>query len=201
MSKIVGLTGGIGSGKTTVSHLFAALGVPVYNSDMEAKKLMASSPELRKALKDLFGEEAYVGERLNKTYISEQIFNTKSLLNTMNSIVHPAVRKHFIAWSKRQESSYVIQEAAIIFEMGSQDFYDCTILIIAPENIRIERIISREPKFSVQDIKARIQNQWDDLQKIKLSDYVIENLDLKKTGASVLKLHQKLLARFETDQF
>lgn len=199
MSKLVGLTGGIGSGKTTVGGMFAELGVPVYNSDTEAKKLMETSMEVKKALKDLLGEKAYTGKRLNKTYISEQIFTTKSLLNSINSIVHPAVRKHFLEWASRQKTAYVIQEAAIIFEIGSQDFYDKTILVTAPENARIKRIKKRNSGVSTQDIKARIQNQWKDSEKIKLSNYVIENLDLKKTEAAVLKVHQALSKLPEVD--
>lgn len=201
MTKLVGLTGGIGSGKTTVGNMFAALGVLVYNSDTEAKKLMETSVELKKALKNLLGEAAYKGERLNKTYISEQIFQNKSLLNTMNSIVHPAVRKHFLAWAKCHNTVYVIQEAAIIFEIGSQDFYDKIILVTAPENVRIERIMERNPEFSVEEVKARMQNQWQDSEKIKVSDYVIENLDLKKTQATVVQVHRTLLATPQSDSF
>lgn len=193
MSKLVGLTGGIGSGKTTVGNMFAALGVPVYNSDTEAKALMETSVEVKKALKNLLGEAAYKDERLNKTYISEQVFHNKSLLNTMNSIVHPAVRKHFSAWAKCQKAVYVIQEAAIIFEIGSQDFYDKIILVTAPENVRIERIRERSPEISVKEVKARMQNQWMDSEKMKVSDYVIENLDLKKTQAAVVQVHRTLL--------
>lgn len=194
MSKLVGLTGGIGSGKTTVGGMFAELGVPVYNSDTEAKKLMETSIEVKKALKNLLGEQAYTDERLNKTYISEQIFTTKSLLDRINSIVHPAVRKHFLEWAASQKTGYVIQEAAIIFEIGSQDFYDKTILVTAPENVRIKRIKKRNTEVSTQDIEARIQNQWKDSEKIKLAHYVLENLDLEKTQAAVLDIHQKLLA-------
>jgi len=201
MSKLVGLTGGIGSGKTTVGHMFAALGVPIYNSDTEAKKLMETSTEVKKALIDLLGDRAYRGERLNKTYVSKQVFTTKSLLNKINSIVHPAVRKHFLAWAEHQETVYVIQEAAIIFEIGSQDFYDKTILIMAPKDARIERITKRDAGVSTQDIKARMQNQWEDSEKMKRADYIIENLDLKKTEASVFKVHQELLTLLGKDEF
>ncbi|HZJ20723.1 MAG TPA: dephospho-CoA kinase [Pricia sp.] len=191
--KYVGLTGGIGSGKTTVGKMFTELGVPVYNSDDQAKQLMETSKTVKKALKTLLGEAAYKDKRLNKTFISEQVFNDKSLLGKLNSIVHPAVRTHFLAWSKQQKAPYVIQEAAIIFEIGSQDFYDKTILVTAPENLRIERIMDKDPQSSPTAIKARMQNQWEDARKIDTSDYVIENLDLKTTRRQVLNIHRAIL--------
>ena len=201
MSKRVGLTGGIGSGKTTVGQMFAKLGVPIYNSDIEAKILMESSIEVINAIKELLGEQAYNDGRLNKNYISEQIFAHTSLLKNINTIVHPAVRKHFLKWAKRQEAIYVIQEAAIIFEIGSQDFYDKTILITAAEGVRIERLKERNASISTDEIKARMQNQWKDAEKIGLSDFVINNLGLKNTKAEVLNVHHKLLALFEMDKF
>ncbi len=191
--KYVGLTGGIGSGKTTVGRMFVELGVPVYNSDDEAKQLMESSTTLKKALKTLLGEAAYVGESLNKTFISERVFNDKPLLNKMNSIVHPAVRKHFLKWSEQQKTAYVIQEAAIIFEIGSQDFYDKIILVTAPENLRIKRVMDRDPQNSLKTIKTRMRNQWADTRKIDASDYVIENFELKATELQVLNIHRALL--------
>ncbi|MGB6151114.1 MAG: dephospho-CoA kinase [Pricia sp.] len=201
MGKLVGLTGGIGSGKTTVALMFAALGVPVYNSDTEAKRLMETSGEVKKALIDLLGNQAYEGQRLNKTYISKRVFATKSLLDKINSIVHPAVRKHFLAWAERQETVYVIQEAAIIFEIGSQDFYDKTILITAPESARIERIKKRDAGLSEEDIKARMRNQWNDSEKMKRADYIIENLDLEKTEALVFEVHQELSTLLAQGEF
>ncbi len=191
--KYVGLTGGIGSGKTTVGKMFAELGVPVYNSDDHAKQLMETSQELKKALKILFGEEVFNNERLNRTFISEQVFNDTSLLEKLNSIVHPAVRTHFLEWAKHQKTAYVIQEAAIIFEIGSQNFYDKIILVTAPENLRIDRIMDRDPQNSPKSIKARMQNQWKDARKIDASDYVIENLDLKTTQRQVLNIHRDIL--------
>lgn len=191
--KYVGLTGGIGSGKTTVGKMFTELGVPVYNSDRQAKQLMESSTDVRKALKKLLGEAAYEGERLNKSFISEQVFNDNSLLKKLNSIVHPVVRTHFLAWSKQQNTAYVIQEAAIIFEIGSQNFYDKVVLVTAPENLRIKRIMDRDSQSSPETIKTRMQNQWEDARKISISDYVIENLDLKMTERLVFKIHSALL--------
>ena len=190
--KYVGLTGGIGSGKTTVAKMFLKLGVPVFNSDEQAKKLMENSAALKGELKTLFGEEVFKNEKLDKTLVSEQVFNNKFLLEKLNAIVHPAVRTHFLKWSKLQKAAYVIQEAAIIFEIGSQDFYDKIILVTAPENLRIERVLIRDPQNSPTAIRARMQNQWGDAQKIDSSDYLIENLDLKTTECEVLKIHSAL---------
>lgn len=189
---IVGLTGGIGSGKTTVAKFFVELGVPVYNSDKEAKKLMKSSKKVKKAIIELLGENAYEGKRLNKIYISDKIFKNKSLLTELNSIVHPAVRKHFLRWTKRQDSPYVIQETAIIFENSGQDFYDKIILVTAPEEERIQRVMVRSG-ISKNAILARLKNQWLDIKKEPLSDYVIVNLKLTKTKIKVEEVHNAIL--------
>lgn len=190
---LVGLTGGIGSGKTTVAQFFTALGIPVYNSDTEAKKLMETSHKVKNAIKRLLGEEAYQGQSLNKTYISQQVFKDRPLLDKLNGIVHPAVRTDFLAWAEQQNAPYVIQEAALIFEIGSEDFYDMIILVTAPETIRIDRIMERDPDSTSENIKARMRNQWSDSQKTDASDYIIENLDLEKTESQVLKVHRALL--------
>jgi len=190
---IVGLTGGIGSGKTTVGKMFSELGVPVYNSDDEAKRLMEDSTEVKRAVKKLLGNEAYLGKKLNKPYISQLIFKNKNLLTAMNSIVHPAVRKDFLLWSQRQKYPYIIQETAIIFEIGSQDFYDKIILVTAPSEIRIDRIMARDKASSKKSIMARMENQWDDRSKKTVAHYVIENLDVERTRAEVLAVHNALL--------
>ena len=190
----VGLTGGIGSGKTTVALMFSDLGIPVYYSDREAKRLMVENPEVRKAIVQLLGEKAFLGQRLNKTYISQRVFNDRPLLEKLNSIVHPAVRTDFLKWIKLQQTPYVVQETALIFEIGSQNFYDKIVLVVAPENIRIDRILERDPKSNRERIVARMRNQRNDFKKIKLSDYVIENLDLSRTRADVLRIHQELMS-------
>lgn len=191
---IVGLTGGIGSGKTTVGAMFKELGVPVYNSDEQAKRLMDTSKEVKEAIVALLGKEAYPNEMLDKAYVSERIFADKVLLSKMNAIVHPAVRKHFLDWAQKQQFPYVIQEAAIIFEIGSQEFYDRIILVTAPRETRIERIMKRDRKISRKAIQERMQNQWDDAKKIEGSDYVIENVSMYQTRLEVAKVHRALLA-------
>jgi len=190
---VVGLTGGIGSGKTTIASMFAKQGVPVYNSDKEAKKLMNSSKKLQISIKDLFGKEAYKKRKLNRSFIAEKVFSDKNLLEQLNSIVHPVVRKHFTSWVAKQESPYVIQEAAIIFEQGNQDFYDKIILVTAPEDERIDRILKRDVDQNRSKIEQRIKNQLPDSKKIELADFVIENIDLENTKLRVVAVHNALL--------
>ncbi|MFK7812490.1 MAG: dephospho-CoA kinase [Maribacter sp.] len=189
---IVGLTGGIGSGKTTVASFFKELGVPIYNSDKEARKLMRTSKKVKKAIIELLGENAYKGKRLNKTHISNQIFNNKKLLQKLNSIVHPAVRKHFMKWKKKQDAAYVIQETALIFENNSQDFYDKIILVVAPKQQRILRVSARDG-ISDGQVENRLKNQLEDDQKIPLAHYVIDNTELSKTKKQVEELNIALL--------
>lgn len=189
---VVGLTGGIGSGKTTVGKMFAELGVPVYNSDKQAKKLMQSSKRIRKAIIDLLGEGAYLEKKLNRDFIALKVFNDNDLLQKLNGIVHPTVRKHFLSWSKKQDNPYVIQEAAVIFENSSVERYDKIILITAPLEVRVNRILKRD-NATKEDILTRMDNQWKDVEKIPLSDFVIENIDLDKTKSKIQKVHECLL--------
>ncbi|KGK31457.1 dephospho-CoA kinase [Cellulophaga baltica] len=189
---IVGLTGGIGSGKTTVAKMFHALGVPVYNSDIEAKKLMVTSEVLKVKIKELLGTESYIDHKLNRTYIADKIFTDPDLLAQLNAIVHPAVRQHFMSWVAQQKAAYIIQETAIIFENDTQNKFDKIILVTAPEKIRIARVTSRDA-ISADKVKERIENQWPDQKKAALSDYVINNLELDKTTVLVAEIHKQLL--------
>ena len=190
---VVGLTGGIGSGKTTVAQMFRELGVPVYDSDKEAKRLMVTSKEVKDSIIDLFGKQAYTVDGLNRTFIAEKVFKDRELLEKLNGIVHPAVRKHFLDWAQRQESPYVIQETALIFENGAADKYNYTILITAPKQTRIQRVVERD-EVGKESVRDRIQHQWEDDKKAGLADFTIENLDLKKTKEKVNLLHLKLLS-------
>lgn len=190
--KIVGLTGGIGSGKSTVAGFFRKLGIPVYNSDERAKKLMNTSKALKEKLIQLFGDLAFDKGQLNRDYISDKVFNDRAVLEKLNAIVHPAVRKHFIKWSKQQDAPYVIQETALLFENKGQDKYDKTILVTSPLALRFERLMARDQSTKAQ-IESRMKNQLNDAEKIKLADYLIENIDLKETALKVSELHQKIL--------
>ena len=188
----VGLTGGIGSGKTTVAKAFEALGIPIYIADDEAKRLMNTSKVIKRKLIALFGEVAYEDNKLNRPYLAKAIFNDKALLEKMNAIVHPKVGKHFIKWKNKQKAPYVIKEAAILFENGSYKNYDYIITVTAPEKTRIERVLKRD-NASVDKVKAIIANQWEDEEKVKLSDFVIVNTNLETTKKEVLNTHTKLL--------
>ena len=194
LTYIVGLTGGIGSGKTTVARFFNELGVPIYIADDEAQKLMTESPLLKRELIALFGPKVYENGQLNKLLISESIFKDKTTLKAINNIVHPVVAIHFNKWLGLQESPYVIKEAAIFFENGSYKSLDAIITVVAPEECKIRRIMQRDIK-SKKQIKAIMNNQWSDKKKIKMSDFVIENTNLKQTKLLVKEIHEKLLKK------
>ena len=189
---IVGLTGGIGSGKSTVAKFFKALGVPVYDSDDQAKRLMKSSKKIRKKIIALLGEEAYQDKALNKPFIAKLVFGDEELLEKLNGIVHPAVRKHFLKWYQKQTHPYVVQETALLFENKSSDFYDKIILVTAPVKTRIARVMSRD-NSSEEQVMARIKNRLEDAVKIELSNYIIENINLEETKDKVITLNKALL--------
>ena len=190
--KVLGLTGGIGSGKTTVANIFRELGVPVYIADDEAKKLMNSDAKLKKEIIVLFGDEAYQNGILNRKYIANRVFGNKELLERLNAIVHPAVGKDFDQWKEDQASVYVVYEAAILFEKGGYRKCDKNLLITAPREVRIRRIISRD-LATPAEIEARMNNQWADEKKAKLADFIINNKDLEQTREEVRKIHQIML--------
>jgi dephospho-CoA kinase len=192
--KIVGLTGGIGSGKTTVANYFSELGIPVYVADDEAKALMKRSKVIKRKLIQLFGSNAYTAAGLNKSFIASKIFNDALLLEKMNNIVHPKVAAHFKKWHKKQEAPYVIKEAAIFFENGSYKLLDIIITVVAPESARIKRVIKRD-QSSEEKVKAIINNQWSDEDKVKLSDFVIENIELETARKQVNIIHKQILKK------
>ncbi|WBU89400.1 dephospho-CoA kinase [Cellulophaga omnivescoria] len=186
--KIVGLTGGIGSGKSTAAKMFANLGVPVYNSDTEAKKIMHTSANVKEQIIKLLGEEAYQNGVLNREYIAQEVFSNANLLEQLNAIVHPAVRAHFLEWAKKQNAPYVIQESAIIFENNNQNFYDYIILVTAPLEVRIDRIIKRD-NTTREKILSRMDNQWTDEKKEKMSDFKLINEDIVKLKLKIKEIH------------
>ncbi|QIE60724.1 dephospho-CoA kinase [Rasiella rasia] len=189
--KIVGLTGGIGSGKTTVAKMFQELGVPVYIADIEAKKLTNSSKIIHRKLTQLLGKEAYTDGVLNRVFVAKLVFNDATLLKAVNEIIHPKVAQHFKRWVKKQHGPYCVKEAAILFENGSYVDCDLTILVTAPVEERIRRVQQRD--YNTREaIVARMNNQWSDEKKIKLADVVIHNLDLASTKIQIKNLHAKL---------
>ena len=189
--KIIGLTGGIGSGKTTVARMFKLHGIPVYNSDERAKELMVHSEDLVNSIKSLLGDEAYNKNELNREYVAQKVFTNKEMLQSLNNLVHPAVRSDFESWAAKQDAPYVIQEAAILFENGAYEKFDRMILVTAPKLIRLKRIMQRDNE-SENNILARMSHQWDDTKKLPLAHFVIENTDLEKTKTEVKKIHEKL---------
>ena len=172
---VLGITGGIGSGKTTVSSMFSSIGVPVYNSDTEAKKIMESSEYVKAKICLKFGDRAYVNGNLNKNFISEKIFKDKSLLKEINNIVHPEVYSHFNEWQSSQNSLYVVKEVAILFELKTENQFNFILTVTAPEEIRIQRIIKRDGR-SKELVRSIINNQLKDSEKINKSDFVIVNI-------------------------
>tara|TARA_B100000767_G_scaffold120670_1_gene114953 strand:- start:4175 stop:4762 length:588 start_codon:yes stop_codon:yes gene_type:complete len=192
MPRIVGLTGGIGTGKSRIALRFTELGVPCYIADDRAKELMNSSASLRNAILKNFGLQSYVNDKLNRLFISDLIFNDKHLLARLNELVHPAVAKDFSEWVSEQDSSYLIKEAAVLFESGGADQCDEIILVTTPMETRIERVLARDHS-SVEAIKRRISKQWADEKKIPLADHHIENLKWEDTLTKIDVLHQKLL--------
>lgn len=191
--KIIGLTGGIGSGKSTIAKLFQAMGVPVYIADTEAKKILASSKAVRAKVISLLGLRAYSNDVPNRNYIAQLVFNDPDLLAGLNAIIHPQVHINFLQWVKKQEAPYCIKEAAILFENGGFTECDATILVTAPTKLKIERVLARD-KTSLKSIQQRMENQWEDQKKIPMASYVIENIDITSTKNQVQKVHEKLLS-------
>ncbi|MEP1487270.1 MAG: dephospho-CoA kinase [Algibacter sp.] len=193
---IIGLTGGIGSGKTTVAKEFETLGVPVYIADVEAKKLMLRSKIIKRKLVQLFGDKAYVDGALNKPLIASFIFNDKAYLQKMNAIIHPKVASHFKKWVLKQKAPYVIKEVAILFENGGDTYCDFVITVTAPKAIRIERVLSRDTTTK-EKVKAIMNNQWNDEEKIKRSHFVIDNIAFDDTKKQILDIHHKILNKLQ----
>ena len=196
MTKIVGLTGGIGSGKTTVARLFEALGVPIYIADEEAKTLMQNSKIIQQELIQLLGKSCYVDGQLNRSFIASKVFNDQSLLQKINAIVHPKVAEHFERWVTKQDAPYVIKEVAILFETKSQDQFDLIITVTAPTETRIQRVIDRDQKTK-KDIESIIDNQLPESQKMSQSHFVIHNISLLETEINVQNIHEKILNKIK----
>jgi dephospho-CoA kinase len=193
--KVVGLTGGIGSGKSTVAKMFERLDIPIYYSDDEAKNLMNSSKKIRESLIALFGQHTYENGALNRPYVAGLVFHNKNKLNELNAIVHPEVKSNFLEWVARQNTAYVIQENPLIFENKSQNDFDFVITVTAPVQIRVQRVMERDGSTEYQ-VFSRVKNQLEDEIKINQSDFVITNDDLKDTKDQVRHIHKQLLAQF-----
>jgi dephospho-CoA kinase len=195
--KIVGLTGGIGSGKSTVAHEFEDLGIPVFIADDVSKKLLATDPTVIQAVVNLLGENSYDRDDKglvvpNKKYIATKVFSDKELLTSLNKIMHPAVRAYFKEWIQKQNSPYIIYEAAILFESNSHLQCDKVVLVTAGIEKRIRRVMNRDAT-SRAEVVARLRHQWSEGQRLELSDFVIVNEDLQQLSMFVCSIHEVLL--------
>lgn len=172
----LGITGGIGSGKSLLSKYLRCRNIPVYDTDAHAKLLMIDNLGLREALKELLGESAYISNQLNKEYIASCIFSDRSLLKKVNAIVHPVVKQDFIHWANKQNKSIVAMECAILFEADFSSSVDYIIQVSAPEELRISRAVKRDARL-YKDIQSRVKNQMSDSERKKLADFEIINND------------------------
>lgn len=188
----IGLTGGIGSGKSTVAHIFSVLGIPVYDADSSAKRLMSENENLKKKIIEHFGKDSYNGGQLNTKHLSEQVFSDPKKTELLNSFVHPATIRDAEEWVKKQNAPYIIKEAALIFESGSNKLLDKIIGVSSPLSLRIERTMKRNNITSSQ-VMDRINLQMNEEEKMRLCDYIIFNDEQQMLIPQVLGLHEIFL--------
>ncbi len=188
----IGLTGGIGSGKSTVAQIFEVIGIPVYYADAASKRLMSENDELKNNIKNAFGEESYVNDLLNRKYLSDIVFSDPEKTKLLNSMVHPATIKDSETWMQIQTTPYVIKEAALIFESGSNKGLDYVIGVKSPAELRIKRAMVRD-NISAAQVQARVDRQMDEEEKMRLCDYVIVNDEHQMLISQVLGLHEIFL--------
>ncbi|MEN5085390.1 dephospho-CoA kinase [Sphingobacterium faecium] len=186
----VGIAGGIGSGKTIVCDIFKVLGVPIYNADLEAKLIMNKSDQVRQAIIATFGDQTYQNGILNREFLAAQVFNDADQLAKLNAIVHPAVIQAAEDWADAQTAPYSLKEASILFESGSYKKLDYTILVTAPVEIRIARVMARD-QVTREQVLARMNNQLPDEEKAKLADFVIINDGIQALIPQVMALHHR----------
>jgi len=194
----IGLTGGIGSGKTTVSQIFKILGVPVFDADTAAKEAMEHNPILKEKLITTFGANVFVEHKLNRKYLADIVFNDAHQLDLLNALVHPITIAAAADWFATQNSPYVIKEAALIFEAGAGVGLDYIIGVFAPAALRIKRVMDRD-HLSREDVLSRMNRQIDDQLKMKLCDFVIQNNNQALLTKQVLELHEKFLKLSNTN--
>lgn len=188
----IGLTGGIGSGKSTVAQLFEVLGIPVYYADDAAKQLMNTDAELKMVIQKHLGIEIYKNNKLDRQYLASIVFNDPAKLDLLNSIVHPATIRDAEQWMKQQTSPYAIKEAALLFESGAAEHTDYVIGVYAPEDLRIKRTMDRDG-LNREEVLKRISRQIDEEMKMKLCDFIINNDEQQLIIPQVMELHEKLL--------
>lgn len=195
MAKIIGLTGGIGCGKTTIADVFAALGIPIFNADKVAKELMQNDSQLKLKLIELFGDKVFVHGKLDRDFLAKIVFSDPLQLERLNAVVHPVTIQASKVWAAKQKTPYVIKEAALIFESGSGEGLAGVIGVSAPLSLRIHRVMQRD-NCTKQEVEKRMQNQISESLKLKLCDWIIVNDDQVLVVPQVVALHEQLLKQF-----
>lgn len=186
------ITGGIGSGKSTVLALFKKLGIPTFSADDSAKYAMENNFKVKQKVIELFGDAAYTNGVLNRKLLAGQVFYDKAKLDALNAVVHPAAKAAYEQWRDTQNAPYTMYEIPILFELHAQDRFDGVLLVVTSNEERIKRVKIRD-NVTEDTVRARMKNQWTDKQKLELSDFVIENTDLSKTEDQIKALHLQLL--------
>jgi dephospho-CoA kinase len=190
--KIVGLTGGIGSGKSKALTFFKNKGIPYYQADLAGHKVLNQNPDVKAKVQAYFGSEIYTETGLDRKALGKKVFNNQEALEFLNGIVHPAVRLDFQNFVQQQQAPFIVSEVAILFENQGKKLYDKIILLTAPENVRIQRVMARDG-ISETEVRQRMQKQWPDAQKIPLADYVIDNTDWTTTEDELERIFKELL--------
>ena len=194
---MLGVTGGIGSGKTSVCRVFNVLGIPVFSADPEASEIMDNNKGIISRINSIAGKNLYINGSLDRIELATLIFNDNTLLDKVNSLVHPVVLEHFKKWEREQTAPYVIMEAAILFESGASKLVDKVVTVVAPVEERVERVIQRN-RLSREQVLDRMRNQMDDDSRKKLSDYVIHNSETDMIIPAILKIHEDILTFINT---
>lgn len=194
---IVGLTGGIGSGKSTVASIFSFLGAPVYEADVHSKKIIDTDKELQAKLVEVLGSDVLKDGRVDRPKMASLIFENKDLLKEVNGLIHPAVAKHFADWTAQQTYPYVIKEAAILFESGSYKQCDRVIVVAAPREMRVERVMKRNG-MSREDVLSRMDNQWPEEQKLEKANYIVNNDFTESVIKQVIQIHEDIICQSNT---
>lgn len=193
----LGITGGIGSGKTSVCRIFSVLGIPVFYTDPEASEIMTTDTGVINGINEIAGQNLYKDGKLDRALLASLIFNDRACLGRVNSLVHPLVFERFLKWEKEQDSPYVIMESAILFESGASELVDRVATVFAPVEERIERL-TRSNKLSRDQVLERMKNQLDDEIRIKMSDYVINNSDNEMIIPVILSIHEDIITHLNS---
>jgi dephospho-CoA kinase len=193
----LGVTGGIGSGKTTICRIFTVMGIPVFSADIVASLVMESDQELRENLNQLAGKDLYQGGALDRQELAKIIFSDREMLLRVNSLVHPVVFSHYLEWAGRQETPYSVMEAAILFESGASELVDMILTVVTPVQERIGRIVKGK-KLTEEQVMERIKNQIDDESRIKRSDFVVYNSENDMVIPVILEIHEKLVKLYNS---